>query len=1150
MVILKKILKYISITVLSILAIFILFLAGLKIFLPDNYLPNMVSKYATENLNATVKIEEINLTAFKHFPFVGIELKEGTIISHNAPKQMDSLLAFKNFTLLFNPLGIAGGKVNIKRILLTSPKIYAYVGPDNTPSWDIFKQTDSVGTPKADTTSSEIDFNININHVAIKDKGIVVYRNRADSLLAMLSLNSVVLKGAFTNKLENLRIQYGNFSRVTAMAMHKTSSARFSIDTLNVESYEKGVFDIIAHTRTNVHIAKTQMAKNIPLDITGKIKINRKNILGIENFKISTAKIPILINGDILFTPDSIYTNNLTAQIEEFPFSDFLDYIPQKVFENIDKVKTSAKLSMDSKFKGSYNFKTGKLPDIDVHINIPNSNIKIQGSKLGIKDMAAQLNYYCRPNTPDSNRLEIKKLMLDGDGILLSCTGYAKNITQDPYIKVKLNSFVSLDTLANILPNSTGIIANGEINANLNIEGKRSQINLYNLKNTNIKGELLANNVLVRMPEHNILCSILGSKCIISSKESGVVFTVDSTNINIADSIVIEGKNILFSGENVTTKDNKSKGKIVHPFNGIAQAEHLRLDSNIDSLKLRVRDLKGTFSLMAHNDDYSTPHLKGGYSSSHIFFKHDVNIITIANSYINVDAFRNTKQIREREIRENNLKDSLQRVYPLIPRDSLIPLYFSSLPKRTNRASDDFAQLDYNFRLADKGLINILNRWTTAGSINAKRIRIATPYFPLRNSLSNANIEFDLNKLKINSADFALGHSKFYAEGSLSGIKSALTRGGRLKASLNINADTLNFNELLRAASAGGEYISKGEQYKESLRNVSDQEQMMDIVATENADSLGKLDLIIVPKNIETNFNLNIRHGVYSSLILKGARGSLNSAERKLHIKDFTATTSAGEININAFYATPSKKDLSAGFDLILKDINIGSFVELVPDIDSILPMLKSFEGIINCRIAATTQIDTNMNIVFPTLKGVAKIQGDSLILMDGETFATIAKKLKFKNRERNLVDKIAVEALMDNNTIEVFPFLADIDRYKIAISGSQDIDLNFKYHFSVIKSPIPIRFGVNVFGNMDDFDFKIGKALYKNVNLPVYTHIIDSTTVNLRNYINNILQKGVDAALQGGSHTKRLRELVAKDTINILQMEDLSVEDSLKLAQ
>jgi hypothetical protein len=234
---------------------------------------------------------------------------------------------------------------------------------------------------------------------------------------------------------------------------------------------------------------------------------------------------------------------------------------------------------------------------------------------------------------------------------------------------------------------------------------------------------------------------------------------------------------------------------------------------------------------------------------------------------------------------------------------------------------DDFTQQDYSFRLTNKGILNLLNGWSTSGTIKAERIRTATPFLPLRNSISGADIQFNFQRIKINSAKFTLGRSKFTADGSLSGIKNALTRGGKLRATLNINADTLNFNEILRALASADEYASKSDKYKDSLREVSNEEQMLDIIA-QKEDSTQQIPLVIVPKNIEANFNLNIKHGLYASLILNGASGAIKSMDRKLHIQDFSAKTTAGEININAFYATPSKKELAAGFDISLKDIN------------------------------------------------------------------------------------------------------------------------------------------------------------------------------------------------------------------------------------
>jgi hypothetical protein len=213
-------------------------------------------------------------------------------------------------------------------------------------------------------------------------------------------------------------------------------------------------------------------------------------------------------------------------------------------------------------------------------------------------------------------------------------------------------------------------------------------------------------------------------------------------------------------------------------------------------------------------------------------------------------------------------------------------------------------------------------------------------------------------------------------------------------------------------------------------------------------------------------------------------------------------------MDLNAFYRTRSRKDLAAGFDLQFTDMDMGEFIRLYPGMDTLLPMLKSFEGIINCQIAATTQIDTNMNVVLPTIEGVARIKGDSLVLLDGETFAEIAKMLKFKNREKNLVDSIAVEVSIKDNQIEVYPFIMKMDRYTTAISGKQDLDMNLDYHISVLKSPLPMRMGINISGNMDDFKFGIGKAKYKDTNLPVYSNVIDSTRVNLLEKIKDIYKE------------------------------------------
>ena len=217
-----------------------------------------------------------------------------------------------------------------------------------------------------------------------------------------------------------------------------------------------------------------------------------------------------------------------------------------------------------------------------------------------------------------------------------------------------------------------------------------------------------------------------------------------------------------------------------------------------------------------------------------------------------------------------------------------------------------------------------------------------------------------------------------------------------------------------------------------------------------------------------------------------------------------------------------------------------------MPSVDSLLPMLRSFEGMVDCTIAATAAVDTMMNIELPTLNAACSIRGENLVLLDGETFTEISKMLRFKNRERNLIDRISVDLLVHDNRIELFPFIVEMDRYKAAVSGVQRLDMSFDYHISVLKSPIPFRLGVNIFGTLDKFKFRIGRARYKSENLPSFVGLIDTTRVNLRRTITDIFRRGVDAASLG-----EMRIAPTVDSSAYLPPDErLSRADSLMLQQ
>ena len=197
-------------------------------------------------------------------------------------------------------------------------------------------------------------------------------------------------------------------------------------------------------------------------------------------------------------------------------------------------------------------------------------------------------------------------------------------------------------------------------------------------------------------------------------------------------------------------------------------------------------------------------------------------------------------------------------------------------------------------------------------------------------------------------------------------------------------------------------------------------------------------------------------------------------------------------------YQARNYRDGYAGFDFKLNKINIGKLVDFIPSLDSIVPMLRSFQGTVDFNVSAESRLDSCLRLKLPTLRSAIHVEGDSLVLLDGETFAEISKKFLFKNKERNLIDSIAVNISVADGNVTVYPFVIEMDRYRAAVGGTQDMDMNFDYHISILKSPIPFKLGLNISGNLDKMKFGMGKAKYKDAVTPVEIHKVDSTIVNM----------------------------------------------------
>ena len=377
--------------------------------------------------------------------------------------------------------------------------------------------------------------------------------------------------------------------------------------------------------------------------------------------------------------------------------------------------------------------------------------------------------------------------------------------------------------------------------------------------------------------------------------------------------------------------------------------------------------------------------------------------------------------------------------------------------------------------------------WMPKGIVGFNRLRFRTPEFGLPIRMSKTAVTVDGPKITLKNASVRIGRSNMTATGDMMGVYRAMTKGEKLTAHLSLTSDLIDCNQLINSLS-----------FPEDTTEV-----LTDSVPSE-------MKLFVIPRNIDFELQTDLKKVIFEKMLFENVHGAVDIKNQAIHLEDLSMRALDADMKAVMVYKAGSPRGGYAGFDFKIRNINIAKLVDLVPALDTIVPMLRSFKGRVMFDVAADARLDSAMNIRIPTLRSAIHIKGDSLVLMDGETFAEISKMLMFKDKKENVFDSISVNVTVHDGNVTVYPFLVEIDRYKAAVGGEQGLDMNFNYHISILKSPLPFKAGVNISGNLDKMKFRIGKAKYKDAVTPAAVHRVDSTRMNMGNEIVNRFRRVV----------------------------------------
>lgn len=1164
-----------------------------QIILSPAVATKLVNKYAPKFLDADLSFERVGISVFRSFPNLSLSLDEAVLTypsdrfsreenAHRGVRLMamgrgvekDTLASFDNFRGSVSVPALIAGTVRIPSVELTHPRVFAKMYDDSTANWNIFK----AGDKEKDTTSSGLP-TIKVGHLRLADDPVIAFSDCKDTLYAMLHLEEMSFKGRFNT--EKPHKSSGKFSVDSLMVNGRFAgdTLHFRLDELSLQGHRD---DLKLHLQAAARAATRSFGRiRIPMSVDARVAFPQDSVLTakISSLEANVAGLPLTASGTVSKYPDKLYLD-AEAAIKSFRLGKALEEYGENFWSGAKDISTDAKLDLSAKAEGF--FVAGNdsvpacLPKLSASVSIPSSSVRYAKVKDEVK---LALDASAATDDKSAVNANVSKLTLKSEALNLDATATAGDLLgEDPLFGLDASLNTVLAKVMEYIPD-LGITASGDLAADLSGSIRLSQLN-SGFTGADLSGHLDSDRIDVGIPGSGLNAFAQALSVRLSSEGNtedepmrkgermlALKMDVDSAYANIKDSTIFSVGDISLNAHSASTilgGDLKTK---VHPMGGeLSLARVFFRDASGTSMS--VRGSKENFTVKPKDASRKAPLLSLTSENSRAFFRSGANRISASGLSLNASAELNNSR-RDLSAKRKAFLDSLSRVYPDVPRDSLMRKALSSRSRSGRSVPDwmteaDFREKDLNVNLGET-LTKYFKEWNISGGIDLERASIATPALPLRNQVDGLSGTFSNDRVDLKKLTFKSGDSDITAKGSVWGLSRFLLGKGILNLDLKMSSDVINADQLLAAYDAGTRMNTK--KLEESDLDDSAYESKIirqgeTLVAS--ADTSGVL--IVVPGNLNAKILLEATEIDYASLVVDWMEADIVIKERTVQITNTCATSNVGDIYFEGFYSTRSKSNLKTGFYLNLVDITAEKVIDLIPAIDSIMPLLKSFSGMLDCTIAATTSLDEHMNLVIPSMNGVVRIKGTDLEINESQDFYKIAKTLMFRNKRQGHVDKMSVEGYLADSKLEVFPFLLKMDRYKLAISGIQNIDTSFKYHASVLKSPLLFRFGLNLNGNFDDYKLKLARAKYKKESkLPVFSKVIDQTTINLSKSINNIFQKGVEAAVAENEKQQAINDfkentgyvavvdmpedtLSAKELKNLEKAEALSELDDLDL--
>lgn len=1016
---------------------------ALYLVLTPKRVTSLVNKYAPDFVTCGFSLEKAEITIFKTFPDVGIEIHNLVLENPMEGSPSDTLAAINSFivsvdakkllkgnAIVVKPCTMKGGFANIfinkdgkNNFDIVPPSEEETEEEEESTAWEFslnnieFQDIDVVYTDLSQNIEANInDFsflvngnmksmddmnasmNMNLGNLAAKIDGdstkmdCVVQGIKLDGNIKTADnetyLGNVILgldELCYSNIIDNQFVKIGQscFSYDGAVRKMQIVDGKVSMTTM---------LDTMAFADIS---SDKKMSLSFATDLlfdSGKMNaVIREGRLAINNAALDFSGSVDM--GDSLKMPV-----NIDIESNEWVIEELIALVPVQFASSLKGITVTGETDFKAHIEGVYS--EGVIPDVAADFNLRNVYASARDM---LPHPVKNVNVQLHADYIENGRLNVTVGECGGEmkDSKISLSGKVNDVLGEMLCDLSVNTDVNIDDVKSYIPD--GIRADGKINGNVKVKGRKDDFVNMNLMRTKIDGKLTAANLdvtyfdTITLKTNSMSMGFTvpnkGNE-VIENSLARVVIGCDCCDAEVRNMADVSLNDLYLDASVSNVMDTASR------LAALADFSWNKVGGTFNDMDFCSQNASGTAMLLPQNgiDNYIAV-----YTGDSLSFKMDG--LDFATESLSFNAFA---------INDSTKTDVFEQFDPIV----------------------DF-------------------------SLDNAHIELAGLKEPA--DVQALNIKYDKDGLVINEGKMRLGNSDFALSGKLAGIPDYIRENDLLYGQLDFTSDYTDVNEILNIVSGLG-----SDETAESVPN--------DTVS--DGDSTGPF---IVPVGSYIVLNANIKKASALNMEVEDVRGGITVKDGTLLVQDVGFTSNAARMLLTAMYKSPKPTHLYAGIDFHLLDIDIAEMIRIMPTLDTVLPMLKSFAGKGEFHIAAEVNLKSDYTPKYSTLLGSCSIKGNDLVILDEDTYHTMAKYLMFKHKDHNKIDSLSVEIVAKGNDVDVYPFLITMDKYSFKLEGRHRLDMTFNYSAKGISPGFVSHFGVKVRDKGDSFKWKPTFSLRRN---------------------------------------------------------------------